>query len=391
MPVSIPEQSMSADSFPDEVSPSDSSLDQNDSNTPIYRIDSSNFPKAIPILGPVFGWTDAKFAAYSQKKLEKATQAVKRPLSQDEATALLYYGAKQWSIMSYAAPLGIAGGLWRCWGTTSTFRFPFYQPDLDNKTRFENFPTTKAPALKGLRAVMAWHFLRGIAYGYMGKIVAEVFLGSYAASVSVVGEIGDKRLRAYVEAVRDQGKKMPETQQQGQRWPRPQTRQTPDIPIGRDDASPTAGMFGQTDMPPEGDDEISRPVTQRRQWPIRPPPPQVPVQNTDAKPFDLFDDASPTAAQQGMVQDTQPVRQQGSAWERIRRGEKPPPPTMNTNQDRRAQQMQTQEQRGGDGYTFSKADEEKSYAKEEAQKEFDARLERERRGGDFNAGANRKW
>jgi hypothetical protein len=62
------------------------------------------------------------------------------------------------------------------------------------------------------------------------------------------------------------------------------------------------------------------------------------------------------------------------------------------------QQHETQkEQREGattgDSFAFSKTEEERTYAKEEAQKEFDARVERERRGGDFSKGGGdqKRW
>lgn len=40
----------------------------------------------------------------------------------------------------------------------------------------------------------------------------------------------------------------------------------------------------------------------------------------------------------------------------------------------------------GDSFTFSKTEEERNLAQIEAQKEFDARVEKERRGGDFSSG-----
>ena len=96
-----------------------------------------------------------------------------------------------------------------------------------------------------------------------------------------------------------------------------------------------------------------------------------------------------------------------STWERIRReasfGGKPP--TSWRNRPAAApqpppppppppQQQQQQEEGSSteDDFTFSASEQERSYAKEEAQQEFDERVERERRGGDFGTGAGeRRW
>jgi hypothetical protein len=61
-------------------------------------------------------------------------------------------------------------------------------------------------------------------------------------------------------------------------------------------------------------------------------------------------------------------------------------------------QGQQREERGGQSraqqtagqHTYTPGEQEKGYAKEQAQKEFDAMLERERRGVD-ESGASRKW
>jgi hypothetical protein len=45
---------------------------------------------------------------------------------------------------------------------------------------------------------------------------------------------------------------------------------------------------------------------------------------------------------------------------------------------------------GEDSFSFSQGEEDKQLAKTEAQKEFDARLERERSGKDFDEGSGRK-
>jgi hypothetical protein len=54
---------------------------------------------------------------------------------------------------------------------------------------------------------------------------------------------------------------------------------------------------------------------------------------------------------------------------------------------------QAQSPTASDDYAFSKETEERSLARDQAQKEFDARVERERRGGDFSSGSGdqKRW
>ena len=96
---------------------------------------------------------------------------------------------------------------------------------------------------------------------------------------------------------------------------------------------------------------------------------------------------------------------EGSAWDRLRRGEKPASTSQTSGAKQQPnqspwmrQQNETQkEQREGstmgDSFAFSKTEEERSYAREEAQREFDARVEQERRGGDFSKGGGdqKRW
>ncbi|KAF8858059.1 hypothetical protein BDZ45DRAFT_591648 [Acephala macrosclerotiorum] len=398
---------MSNDSFADSAPSSDGDPYDGSTQYMSYNIDRSNFPKPMPIFGPLFGFNDKRFSMFLQARVATASQILDRPPTQEEVTALAYHTAKYMSVISWGGPLGIAGGLWRCYGTRDTFRFPFFQPNLE-KLQVQAFPTPKMPVVRGLWAVTAWHLVRGSAYSIMGNIIAQIFFASYATSVTLVGELVDPRLKQFHEAIKKRGREsaekrqgtLPGMGQPGQmQGPQPQTQQS-EI---QDDASPTGGMYGQADMTPTPGTYETAPqrAPPRRQFPQRRPvPAEAPVESSDSSPFDIIDDASPTGGQGMYGATAQPQPQsQGSAWERLRRGEKPAPvPSKTSNSGARTQQqIQTQrEQREGatlgESYTFSKSDEERSYARDEAQKEFDARIERERRGGDFNSGSgNRKW
>ena len=212
--------------------------------------------------------------------------------------------------------------------------------------------------------------------------------------------MSDKRLNSFLDAMRKeiQQKKGGLPGVQGQK-----PGQQPPVPVSaqaQDDASPTGGMFGGAE--PES-------PQQEPQWqtPTQSIPPTVPVQarmpEPQSQPFEIFGDDSPSPAQQGVVPDTQPSQQpRGSAWERIRRGERPagaggwdkvrktqgPEQSEWSRQQAQEEREQRQGSTPGEGYAISKI--ENSHAKEDAQREFDARVEQERQGGDFS-GNQKRW
>lgn len=93
------------------------------------------------------------------------------------------------------------------------------------------------------------------------------------------------------------------------------------------------------------------------------PSPQTGVRPADG--FD-YDDASPSAPT-------------ASAWDRLRGNALSSPGNKSPSAWSQSQAQQKQ----GDDFAFSSTDEERQLAKTEAQADFDARVERERRGGDF--------
>lgn len=428
-----------ADSFSDSIPASDedpySGAKGGGGTTLRYHIDVSSLPKPIPILGPLFGYNNELFTKVFQEKIKNGHNALQRAPTQDEAAAFAFWTAKQISIFSYGTPVGLAGGFWRAWGTKATFRFPFWQPNLD-KFQSGVFPHPSMPLLRDNRAMLVWHGLRMLAYGAVGKYIGQILLGSYSMTIAAVGELSDPRLKEIVNAIRQKGQR-----KQG-RLPSP-------VPTGTvggaqrggiigmernerpDDASPTGGMYGNErgfdGVPGRGtvtddmrqDEGEDSDETNPGNWP-RPGYPQSQTENTKASPqiqeretpksqSDQFDDASPTGGHGIRADKAEPS---GSAWERIRRGSKPGGQSNGTswttnNQEptrqgeesawsklqNNTQQEQRQGSTRGDSFAFSKTEEERSLAKSEAQKEFDARVERERRGGDFNSGGGdqRRW
>lgn len=380
-----------ADSAPDSDNDTYSS-----STSQAYHIDGSQLAKPIPIFGRLFGYNEQYFSKLMQIKIAMYSQELNRPLTNDEANAIAYWTSKQTSIISYANPLAAVAATWRWNSTKATFRFPFYQPNMETFDA-SVFPSKSMPWLKGHFALRMWTAGRLGAYYIVAMPIAQILLGSYCVSVAAVGQMSDTRLKT----MNDQIKTQAQQKRGGLPRQNPQRRAPASASTNTqaDDASPTGGMLWEEPASDEGAvNATGTPQTQssRAQWnPRKPTPNQMTPATSSPGPFD---DASPTGGQ-GVAADTPPASQ-GSAWERLRRGEKlETSSSTSSNQSawQRAQNETQKEQRQGsttgDSFAFSKSDEERSYAKEEAQKEFDLRVERERRGGDFsqNGGDQKRW
>ncbi|KAF6807209.1 hypothetical protein CSOJ01_08317 [Colletotrichum sojae] len=96
----------------------------------------------------------------------------------------------------------------------------------------------------------------------------------------------------------------------------------------------------------------------------------------------LDDDASPVApAERSSAQSSSTPTGTGSAWERLRRSSQKPSRSTDD-----AWSQQNQPDSSATDYSYEKADAERASEKEKAQREFDAMLERERRGD-----GNSRW
>ena len=191
-----------SEGFSDDAPDSDTDpYSSSDLRALLSVLDISKFPQPFPILGPMFGYNSQLLSKLVHKRIEAAVKMLDRPTTEDEATAIAYWTAKQIAVTSWGAPLGIAAGAWRAYQTADTFRFPFYKPEPDT-FRALAWPSSRAALLSGPTAVAAWHATRLLAYGFMGSFIGRILLTSYGMSVSTVGEITDPRLKNYVEAVR---------------------------------------------------------------------------------------------------------------------------------------------------------------------------------------------
>ena len=403
------------------------------------HIDLSSLPSGLPILGPLTGYTPAGKALIIQRSFAETSAAVRRPLTASEQTAIAYYTAKGFAISSFGPTIGIGAGVYRTYATRAKFQWPMYgkiisDPPAEGEVQkgFWDGQKMRIGGREILQNVSSQakanilHVSRGFAYVLIGWYFAPLFVASYAATVSAVGQIRDPRLEESNRGLREaqlrsqieRKEKLGEIVKQSGRMPN--FPRESDQGRGRrggaaevDDASPTGGammedlviddeqgrLSGARDMDGVLNDGQMRTAEAK----ARPQPGQSPTSNragtfqtqkVERQPQDFgtdFDDTSPTG---GSGATDGGDGSGGSVWERIRQQSASEPSDSNTGRSRGTRGAQQEQQDGstaGDSFSFSSSEEERSYAKSEAQREFDERVEKERRGGDFSSSGGRRW
>ncbi|KAL8931086.1 MAG: hypothetical protein Q9208_000189 [Pyrenodesmia sp. 3 TL-2023] len=404
------------------------------------NIDRSQLPKPLPVLGPLFGWSEASMTNVAAQRVQYYVKTVGRPLTRKETEALIFHTYKAMAISSYGSPIALGIGLLRAYRTRENYRIPFYGA-LKSADGWFNGERLR---IMGQELVLSgWnragiHIVRGGLYGGLSTILGSLFIASYTTTVAIVGEMRDPRLQALTQERKRAERKGPQwekieinkaprgpEQQMGQAEATGQvgaTRQ-PQDPLGQgntsaadlwkrhrkdigaqDDASPSAGTeFYGEDLETQAatntglmSDSQMRAQEARQQPSPRDSPTEsrastYQMDKIERQPTsfgdDFDDDASPTRQSNGEES------QGGNAWDRIRRQAQQQSSESNTriggwDAIRREQEVGSTT---GDSFTFSSAAQERQLAKDEAQKEFDARVERERQGGGFNEDRVRKW
>jgi len=425
----LDESTAPAPDFTSDHSPdSDSDPYSPSSSATRYEIDAARLPRPAPIVGPLFGYTNARLAQAINARIAGAAHVLGRAPTPDEAAALAYWRAKALATASWGRPLGVAAGCYRAYQTAGSFRFPFLTPD---KETFNPDSFGYGVRLQGARARFLWHVLRGSSYALVGSWVAGLLVGTYAATVSAVGEHQDPRLQDYIKAVLEKTRQTAARQRgeavghvgdptgQGRRSASELYRESTktvgaddDSVAGEDDASPSAGSmadaYGYGSTAEEGkslamsdgqmrNQEVRQQASARRS-PTGNTASTFGVEEVERQPRSFDDDHDDTSPAGGEGASMDSGSSGGSVWERIRKQAGSSPSSSGRGSfgrgDRRGgvQQGQRQGSTDGDGFAFSSSEEDRQLAKDEAQKAFDERIERERRGGDFSGSdGERRW
>lgn len=342
-------------------------------------IDWDSLPKL-----PFFSWNTEEYRLYVAQSIISGQQLLQRQLSPDERNAVAYHGAKKKVTMTYATPTSIAITLVAMRRGKDVYRFPFWTPKPTNfdPSRFP-IPSSKSPftLLQGAPAMKAWHAVRGTAYFALINIAVTAFLSVYATSVEVAGLSRDVRLRDVAKEVQRRSKGRSVV------FPGPAPPEDPSMQDS--DAEHTNSQYGGYSMDDESRQgtetyDTATPMSsdystpkERQQTRRQQPQPSSPTQNYSPPASDglesggIFDEASPVApAARGRPGTSSSGL---SRWDQIRR-------QAATNSGGSGAAQAGTDDHHGDSFTYSQEDRENATAKEQAQREFDAMLERERRG-----------
>lgn len=407
----------------------------------VYRIDFSKLPS--PFLMSQLGAKKGEMMSKAiGDNLIYAQSILDRPLRQDEVDAISYHLAKSVAITSYGLPAGIVIGSAYAYRGMRDWTFPFWKPKEGSRFNPDRFGP-----LRGRLAQASWHGVRFNLYMFVSAIACTLFATTYATTVNAVATGTDRRLHDYIHAARAKqaekagqtiqrpvGQRNPISSQEGMmdrqaqgaarrlgmetQYSRQDVQRKPSDYY--DDASPTGGAWlrdnddASTDTGLLSDQQMQQRDT--RQQPDAPDGPSV-GQDNRANTFsmrkvthqpDAFDGSdqafSATDTSPSSTDNNPPSSGSGSAWERIRQNAAAGGPKQSARATQwpgpspSSQQTQAsikREQSDGatlaDSFSFSESDEERQLAKAEAQNDFDARVERERHGGDFSESARGGW
>lgn len=378
------------------------------------NIDRSELARPLPVLGPLFGFTETAIRMTAAERIQYHAKLLGRPISRKETEALMYHTYKGMAIGSYGNPMAMGAGIFRAYRTRDTYRFPFYGA-LKSEDGWWNGQRVRImgqDVAEGPLARWGVHIFRGSVYGTLSLAFGMFFVASYATTVAAVGELRDPRLRDLQQEVKFKTRQ-PMGEAEAMKQPKDPMGQgntnAADLwkrhreGIGaRDDASPSTSTdnYGGEIGGPGGTNTgvMSDAQMQTQETRQQASPQEIPTENrastfrvekVEKQPTgfdDDFDDASPTSPS------STDEGQSGSSWDRIRRQAQKQASGKEGGRGWNAIRKEQQEDStAGDSFTFSSADEERQLAQDEAQKEFDARVERERQGGNFSENKGRRW
>jgi hypothetical protein len=386
-----------ADSFNDNPYPSDN--DAYTSTAPSgQRYDASTLPQPLPIIGPLLGFSSGSVRFKTESTLKFAEMKLHRPLTAEESQTLASHLYQLEQTKSYFTAAGAGAGVYRWYNTWEQCRYPLYKP------KPEDINPNKFLLVKGPMAQYARHSWRLFCYvfvaGELGKLVGQIFAQPVAAQASandpklaqfatdLKNTISSDTARTANRTARSSADERRAEWEAAAKARAGGTQSRVQKPTNADDdMSPTSGneAWPMSSDSSWGDSAFSSDpasTNQARQQPFRQPP-RRPTRGDD-------DDASPTG---GMFQDevqNQPKPGE-SAWDRLRRGGVPTQQGLPLSRNRRQppHQEQREDSTLGDSFTFVDSDDDRRRELERSKKEFDARVDQERHGKDFNE--ERKW
>ncbi|KAI0173453.1 hypothetical protein GGR52DRAFT_387915 [Hypoxylon sp. FL1284] len=314
-----------------------------------------------------------------------SAKAAQRPLTAGEVEATSEIAANASLYFTWARPMSLAGAFLYTQYRQEKQSFMFVRLKA---LRFDPniFPTKRLPLLTGANAAAAWQIARILSHAPFFYFLSLPFLGSLVRMTFDANVRLDSRLQNLLQDIKTNSA-MRAQQRQGQRVANqlPENRQFQHDGPGTN-SQPEDAMGGSAPSP-------STAATT---------PTPLPAWSQSLQPrddvSDLFDDDDgspvPASVRRAELQQDRSA-QGGSTWDRVRQQSQSGSAQWrrgdSSGQERgwgRLRQDKTQNtgdaQRRTENYSYTQDEErkeQKNYEKEQAQKEFDAMLEAERRGG----------
>lgn len=390
---------------------------------PLYNIYFDNIPLAGLKRWFLYGGpTRAYAASLTFSDLLRRTETIAdRHLTQQEADGLAYQSSRRSLYSVTGNLLGVAAGYSIAWRLRAKMKFPFRaaQP----LERYNNFPNRYIPFFRGQYARTAWHMTRANTWAFLWVVLLSPVFSTMGAYAFATGLAADQRTKHLADLITEFSKNQRNdihrrlaqreddrtTRQRGPPSPKPSTDQlypqrdteTLDEQSAQEwerdsatNADSQASAFSNTD-----NSQFQKPDLRSSRSPADSLPPAGQNSQQDQGVFfyedndtssNYDDDASPTAGNR-----PRSPSPGGNTWAQIRRGISPTSsgqqgPQPGYSQDSspspggwRRPEPQSQRdasfQNSSDSFSFSKTEAEKQFAREQAQKDFDDMLDRERR------------
>ncbi|KAI1374384.1 hypothetical protein F4677DRAFT_425924 [Hypoxylon crocopeplum] len=349
----------------------------------------------------------------ARRVIGTARQAQRR-LTASEVDAAAEHADSAARYFAWIEPCTAIGALVLAVRGRRTFQFPFYIPQPKKFYPF-TFPMRRFAFLEGDRAAAAWHITRFLSYLPFFWAGTAFLFGSIAQTTWEMHILRDPRLLNVTRDIErnmrnERARVMHQITQRGfpERPGMGNPQSPPEVPppsqFPRDQytsesENQAAQGYGSETSASQAEDTPSSPAAQpHRGATASTPQSQAQPSKPQDDDSDLFDDddASPVPHSLRRAEAEQASSsQRGSTWDRIRQksqsGEAQWARGDSSGQERswgQLRQDKTQNSRDSqpktEGYSYSKQDEDRekrNYEKDQAQKEFDALLEAERRGG----------
>ncbi|KAJ2969222.1 hypothetical protein NUW58_g10038 [Xylaria curta] len=359
----------------------------------------------LPFFASWFGISERFRTLSVLTHVSNHSSAVQRPLTGAEASAISEMAVHSVRWLAWTNPVSLGLAIAAAAAGRRTFKFPFYKPKMQ-KFDPNSFPSKMLPILKGPHAAYMWHVTRAFAYMSLVWIPTAIFFKSAASTSFQAHALRDPRLASFIEEARRNAQRQQSRAITGMPYPRgtvPPSQDSQHTSDGAHQDNPRSEEYGSTGHAAQP--STTSPTTYPS-W-SRNPSAQPAPHRTQDDDSDLFDndDASPVAPSARASGGQGPSSSSGSSWDRLRQQAR----SGSLNWERgdssgqeqgwaQLRQDKTRNTRDStpktDSYSYSSDDEERekrSYEREQAQKEFDALLEAERRGGGGNSGSGRSW